>query len=212
MARTIGVLLLLGWLSGVAAAQVDVLGLFNGKALLEIDGKSRLLAVGETSPEGVKLLSADSRAAEVEVDGVRQRLELGSRISSRFAAPAVASVYIWPDGMGMYTVMGSVNGLPVRFLVDTGASDMALNAAEARRLGIDYQRKGRRALVNTASGTVPVYQVMLDKVTVGEISMANVSAMVLEGEHPQQVLLGMSFLGQLELQRQGPAMVLRKKW
>jgi len=211
MHRMIGLILLLS-LPAFAVDKVMVLGLFSGKAVLQIDGKRRVLKVGERSPEGLLLVAADSNGATVEIDGTRQRMELGSHIGSSFQGPQLAEVQVWPDKRGMYKVIGSINGLPVDFLVDTGATTIAMNSAQAKRLGIDFRVQGDRGMVSTASDVVPAYKVTLDRVTVGDITLRQVISVVIDGAQPQDVLLGMSFLGQLDMQRQGQVMVLKQKW
>ena len=112
----------------------------------------------------------------------------------------------------MFQTTGSINGLPVQFLVDTGASSVAMNSAEARRLGIDYRVVGEETRVATASGIESAYAVNLERVKVGEIQLHNVAGVVIDGAQPQQVLLGMSFLGQLDMNNEGTVMTLRKKY
>lgn len=196
----------------VAAPKVSVVGLFSGRAVLEIDGAQRMLKVGERSPEGVKLLAADSESALLEIGGKEQRMVLGDRISGSYKALPRAEVHVWPDRAGMYRMAGSINGLTVDFLVDTGATHIAMNAAQARRLGIDYRVVGERGMVSTASDVVPVYRVTLDRVQFGDITLRQVTAVVLEGTQPTDVLLGMSFLGRLDMQRDSEVMVLREKY
>lgn len=205
-------LVLLLALPGTVAAveQIHVLALFKDKAMVEIDGHRRLLLAGEPSPEGVVLVSADAKGAVLEVDGKRATFALGTRIDSRYAAPRreTVSVSLWPDTAGMYTVTGTINGFPVTFLVDTGATVVAMNSHQARRLGIDYEVRGRRSRTVTASGEVDSFQVELERVQVGDITLRDVAATVLEGAFPRQVLLGMSFLGRLEINRSGRLMEL----
>lgn len=195
-----------------AAPEVSILALFKDKALVRIDGNRRVLAAGQTSPEGVKLIAADSGGATLEIDGKRERYALGDHIGSHYAAPAAREIRLWPDDQGMYLADGSINGQPVEFLVDTGASQVALNAALARRLGIDFRFEGRRGAVETASGVARAYRVRLDRVKIGDIQLRNVEAVVLDGSHPRRALLGMSFLQRLELKREAGALVLQQKW
>ncbi len=209
-------LLLVLVLSPLAASAVDsvrIVGLFSGKAVVQLDGRQRLLRSGQTSPEGVRLVSANAREAVLEINGKRGTYTLGSHISSSYAAPEgrELSVHIWPDAKGMYTVLGSINGFPVRFLVDTGATTIAMNAAEARRLGIDYRVVGEPGLASTASGVVKSYSVVLDRVKVGDIQLRNVRAGVIDGSHPQVVLLGMAFLGRVEMARKGQLLELKTR-
>jgi aspartyl protease family protein len=112
----------------------------------------------------------------------------------------------------MYTTVGSIDGLPVPFLIDTGATQVAMNASQARRLGIDYHVTGNPAEVTTASGVARAWMVTLDSVKVGNLEVRNVSAVVLEGEQPKVTLLGMSYLGRMEITNSGRLMTLRQKY
>lgn len=205
--------LFLSFIAVAAAQDVLVLALFKDKAVLRIDGIQRTLRVGEASPEGVRLISADSAQAVLEINGRRGTHALGSHTSYATVGPATRStVQIWRNTGGMYTTGGSINGVPVVFLVDTGASVIAMNSQDARRFGIDYRRAGAVGMVSTASGVERAYQVSLDSVKVGNILLRNVEAAVLEGPHPPVVLLGMSFLGRVEMENQGSMLVLRQKY
>ena len=95
-------------------------------------------------------------------------------------------------------------------LVDTGATMVALPAADAVRFGINY-KNGRPAYVNTANGAVPAYLVKLDSVKVGDIELHQVDAVVQEQGLPI-ILLGMSFLNRTEMRREGEQMVLTKRF
>lgn len=195
-----------------AGPDVRVVGLFKQRAVVLIDGRQRVLSVGQTSPEGVKLLSADSESATLVVDGVEVRGTLDGRVSARKKPPAAQEVQIRRNNMSMYSTVGSINGLPVSFLVDTGATQIAMNDAQARRLGIDYRVDGEPTAITTASRVERAWAIMLDAVKVGDIELRNVSAIVLEGPQPEEVLLGMSFLGRLEIRNEGQLMTLRRKY
>ena len=195
-----------------AADDVRVVGLFSDRVVLLVDGQQRLLKVGQTSPEGVKLISATSEKATLLVNGKEIVMRMDGRVSARKRAPEVDEVQVWRNPAGMYTTVGSINGLLVTFLVDTGASAVAMNAREARRLGIDYRVVGRESGVTTASGDERAWAVTLDTVKVGDLELRNVAAMVLEGGYPVTTLLGMSYLGQLEINNDGRLMTLRKKY
>ena len=196
----------------VQAADVRVVGLFSGRAVLLVDGQQRLLKPGQTSPEGVTLISATSEAAVLLIDGQEVTARLDGRVSARKRTPEVKEVQVWRDTAGMYTTVGSINGLPVSFLVDTGATTVAMNANQARRLGIDYRVIGRQSGVTTASGVARAWAVTLDTVKVGDLELHNIAAVVLEGAHPATTLLGMSYLGRLEINNDGRLMTLRKKY
>ena len=193
------------------ATDIMVLGLFKNRAIVNIDGKQRTLKKGKVSPEGVTLISADSDTAIIEVDGKQQEFKLGRHVSTSFKKKKNAEAKIMPVN-GMYNTTGFINGQPVNFLVDTGATWIAMNSNTARRLGINFRYIGKRAMVSTANGVAPVYRIMLNKVRVGEIELTNVEAGVLEGNSPREVLLGNSFLNRVEMQRQGQVMLLRQKF
>ncbi|MEN8168893.1 MAG: retropepsin-like aspartic protease [Pseudomonadota bacterium] len=211
MRLTLVVLLGLLALPVVAVDEVTVLGLFADKAMLRIDNVQRLLAVGEQSPEGVKLIAADSEQATIDINGEQRQLKLGTHISSHFAAPKVKTVQVWPDSNGMYSVNGTINGGSVGFLVDTGANTIALNANDAKRLNIDYKGKGEKVLGETASGRSWVYLLNLNTVTVGQIKLYNVEAIVFDGPHPSRALLGLTFLNRIDMSRDGSMMTLEQK-
>ncbi|MDX1512582.1 MAG: TIGR02281 family clan AA aspartic protease [Gammaproteobacteria bacterium] len=195
-----------------AVEKVSIKGLFKDKAILVIDGKQRLLRTGETSPEGVTLVSANSKEAVIEIDGVQTARGLGAHIGSEFSGPETTAVRIWPTARNMYPVVGSINGYPVNFLVDTGATSIAMNSLEAKRLGIDFAVEGQPTISQTASGLAKAWIINLKRVKVGDIELTNVRAAVLEGNYPTQVLLGMSFLGRLDMRREGGVLELRKKY
>lgn len=206
----------LGAVTGVAGAadmlDVDVVGLFAGKAVVVINGGTpRTLAAGQSTPEGVRLIRADSAAAEFEIAGKRQTLGLGRGHYGGGPAAGNAMATLYADGSGHFISEGSINGSTVRFLLDTGATSVAMNGRDAARIGIDYKR-GKRELVATANGVVTVYAVKLDTVRIGAITLHNVDAVVHAGEHPAIVLVGMSFLNQVDMKRDGALMTLTKRF
>ena len=193
------------------AADIIVLGLFKGRAIVKIDGTQRTLKKGKASPEGVILISADSQVAILEVNGEQQEFKLGRHVGTSFKKKENAEAKIMPT-QGMYLTTGFINGRSVKFLVDTGATWIAMNIHQARSLGINFRFVGKRGFASTANGTAPFYHVTLDKVKVGEIELTNVAAAVMEGNSPSEVLLGNSFLNRVEMQRQGQVMLLKQKF
>jgi aspartyl protease family protein len=194
------------------AIEVTVIGLFPGKAVVVVDrGAPRTLAAGQRTPEGVLLVSADSRSATVEIDGKRQVLEMGQHAESAALTGALSSVTIGADGNGHFMAEGQVNGAHVRFLVDTGATLVTLPASEAKRLGIDY-RRGQQAVSQTANGQVLVYRVRLAAVSVGGMTIRDVDAVVNDAPGMDVSLLGMSFLNRTEMRREGANLTLTKRY
>jgi len=209
MRKIIFILLFLCYSGTVYAVdKLEVQGLFSNKAVLMIDGKRHILAVGKTSPEGVKVISANSRGAVLEVDGKQQQYNLGNTVSTSFAKPKTQKETIFVNSAGMYLTFGNINGRSVRFLVDTGASAIAMNTDQAKQLGIRYDKIGKPAGVSTASGFEKAYRVRLKSVSVGKITQTNVEALVIDGNHPGPILLGMTFLGRLTVEHSGNAMTL----
>ncbi|OYU74450.1 MAG: TIGR02281 family clan AA aspartic protease, partial [Burkholderiales bacterium PBB5] len=170
-------------LAGAASAQVVALqgSMGTHRALLLIDGQPHTVAVG-ASVKGVTLRSLGADEAEVEVAGQRQRLRLGaspSRVGGAAAPGGGGSTILLAAGPGGHFVGdGRINGQAVRFLVDTGATTIAMGQQQASRLGVAWQQ-GQRAVTQTANGPVPVYLVTLNSVQVGDVEVANVAAVVL---------------------------------
>ncbi|MGQ7956190.1 retropepsin-like aspartic protease family protein [Pseudomonas sp. SP16.1] len=194
-----------------AVSQVQVVGLFPGAAVLNVDGQRKLVRVGQSGPGGVQVVSVDKQGAVLRVEGVERAYPLSREYSTGFAEPVKKRLSIAKGVGGHYWVAGSVNGQSVQFLVDTGATSVALNDAHARRLGIDYRVKGRPLQVNTASGIARGWQVNLDRVKVGELEVLGVEAVVLEGGAPHDALLGMSFLGRVGWREEQGMLVLESK-
>ena len=211
--RRIGLVLLLTWVSGLQAVeQIEVEALFSGQAMVRVDGKRRLLKLDKPSPEGLLLISADSKEAVIEIDGKRQRYPLGNRVSSRYSQPETVSAKIWRDQSGAYTTVGTINGRTVNFLVDTGATGVAMYRSDAKRLGLAYRLDGKPIYVNTANGTTSAFEVSLNRVQVGDIVLRNVRGFVIEGQGSGPLLLGMSFLNRVKMEDQGSVLFLHSKY
>ena len=118
---------------------------------------------------------------------------------------------LYANERGMFLTVGSINGQSVRFLVDTGATSVAMNKAQAKKLGVRYRIEGEPATASTASGFVRSYRVHLKSVTMGKIRRTNVEAMVIDGNHPGPILLGMSFLRGLKIDKSGDTLLLQQR-
>ena len=203
---------LLVFVSSAMAANVTVVGLFPGKAVVVINGTSpRTIGVGQKQPEQVTLISTASSSAVFDIEGKRHTLELGEHFAAPSGGPgANTTLTLSADTVGQFWTVGQINGKSTRFLIDTGATSIALPASVARNMGIDYT-KGQRGFASTAGGVVPAYRVSLDAVTVGDITLYRVEASIFEGGL-DVALLGMSFLNRLEMKRDGAQMVLTKRF
>ena len=202
---------LLGMQMTLAAPDISLHGLFGKSAVLIINGKQRLLKQGQTSPEGVTLISSSKNEAVLEVDGQRVSLGLSQHISSNFQAAELAEVRIPRGHNGHYFVTGYINGRATEFMVDTGASAVALNLNQAKALGIDY-RNGESIKVNTASGVADAREVVLNKLTIGNITLYQVRCIVNIGAHPTIALLGNSFLSKVKMTEDEGVLLLQKKF
>lgn len=196
------------------AAEVAVTALFNGKAVISVDnGRPRTMSVGDITPEGVKLVAATSESAVVEFAGKRQTVLLGqgTRLGGGSIAPSSGQVTLMVGAGGHFWADGAINGGAVRFMVDTGATSIALSSETARRIGLNYSA-GTRVGVRTASGSTSGFRVVLDTVRVGDITLSGVEALVLEGRYPVDTLLGMSFLSRTQMKRDGDILTLVRRF
>ncbi|MDB5814037.1 MAG: hypothetical protein JWN23_1154 [Rhodocyclales bacterium] len=198
----------------VRAAEVALVGIFPGKAVLTIDGGApRILAPGQSSG-AIKLISIERDAAVIESAGKRERVLLGAQPfavgGDNGGDGAVQSVTLVADPRGHFVVTGSVNGAPITFLVDTGASSVALTTQQAKTAGINYMA-GEHGYANTANGTVQTWRVMLDKVTINGLTLQNVEGTILPAESGV-ALLGMTFLNRLNMSREGNTMILKRRF
>lgn len=190
---------------------VKVVALFNNKALLMVNGEQKLVRKGETF-NGIELLSSTSRGALIGFsDGRQKMLNINQSISHGYIKPDKSKVTVYANKSGMFMIQGQINGHSTKFLLDTGATSVAMSQVEADRLGLAYEASSRK-YVSTASEVVPVWNIKLDHVTVGDIRVANVDAVILEGSQPNTPLLGMSFLQHLKLKRNGSVMTLEQKY
>jgi aspartyl protease family protein len=122
-------------------------------------------------------------------------------------AGSVKEVTLKRNKFGHYVANGLINNKEVTFLLDTGATDVALSDELATTLDL---RRGAYVTSQTANGTVTARQTMLSEVSIGSIRLQNVRASILPGLSDNEVLLGMSFLKQLELIQRGNQLVIRQ--
>lgn len=192
------------------ATSINVTGLFKDHAMVMIDGgKPHVMAAGETV-QGACLISANAQSALFEVDGTRRQLTMGQSYSggSNSAKPNAS---LTADGHGQFFTIGTINGSSVNFVVDTGATSVTISTQEADRLGVDY-RRGLRGATSTANGVAVAYRVIFNNIRVGGISLNMVPGTVVEGGGLPLALLGMSFLNQTNMQRDGNTMTLTQRY
>ena len=208
MKRLVAVLVAVVCAGGAAAQTVSMGGSLGSNALLVIDGKARTVAVG-TTVEGIRLVSVTGNEAVVELKGKRVLLRLGDaqvNLGGKASEGGGKQIVLTAQGGGHFHANGAINGQSVRFMVDTGATLVAMDKYEAERLGVDY-KNGRRGMTRTANGDVPVYAAKLASVRIGDVMVYNVDAAVLPTPMPY-ILLGNSFLTRFQMKRENDVMTL----
>lgn len=201
-------------LASLAQAQsVALSGLLGGKALLVVDGAPpKSVAAGETH-RGVKVISTQANQAVVEIGGARQTLLLGAApvsMGGQDRGEGDRRIVLQAGGNGHFLTLGQINGGSVRFMVDTGASYVALGAADAQRLGINLAT-AEPAVMGTANGAVQAWRVKLGSVRVGNVNVHEVDAVVMPAAMPY-VLLGNSFLTRFQMTRTNDQLVLERRY
>jgi aspartyl protease family protein len=201
--------LALATFGGAAAAQsVSMGGSLGNNALLVIDGKPRTVAVG-AAVDGVRLVSVTRNDAIVEVKGKRVALRLGDaqvNLGGKASAGGGKQIVLTAQSGGHFYAPGTINGKAVRFVVDTGATLVALDQYEADRLGIDW-KSGRRGMSRTANGDTPIFRTTLPSVRIGDVQVYNVEAVVSPSPMPY-ILLGNSYLSRFQMKRENDVMTL----
>lgn len=207
----LGLLLIMCMAPVQAMPKIEVVALFTGKAIVKIDGQRRLIQDGQVTPEGIQVKRINSSRALLIIDGKEHALTLNSRVGGPYASKQFDKVDVFALNNGQYVSAGSINGYPVQFMIDTGASDVAISESLASSIGIKYKEKGSPIKVRTASHEWPAYAVIFDRVKIGGIELSYVDGIVIQGNKPEMPLLGMSFLGQLDVRTEGQMMQLRRQ-
>jgi len=128
-------------------------------------------------------------------------------LQTRQTGGGVRELVLTRNRAGHYVANGSINGEPVVFMLDTGATDVAIPGAVAERLRL---KRGRPMVYQTANGAVKVYRTLLDEVALGGIALRGVRASINPAMRQEEVLLGMSFLKHLEFTQRGNTLTLRQ--
>ncbi|MCP5155226.1 MAG: TIGR02281 family clan AA aspartic protease [Ectothiorhodospiraceae bacterium] len=139
--------------------------------------------------------------------GLVERRVNPNQVPEARSVGGVREVVLHADRQGHYVASGSIDGVPVVFLLDTGATEVAIPEAVAREIGL---RLGAPRPVATASGIARVYETRLQRVELGGIVIQDVAAHVGPDMPGRHVLLGMSFLRHLELAQRDGVLTLRQ--
>ncbi|MEM1112067.1 MAG: TIGR02281 family clan AA aspartic protease [Pseudomonadota bacterium] len=196
--------------SALAAVEFEVVALFTNTAVLRFGSEQKMLKAGQ-SFRGVTLIAADAKQATLEIDGQLQVVGVSRRVSANYSEPESREIRLRRNANLQYITRARVNGRSTDVLVDTGANVMVLNTVQAQGLGVDYAN-GRPSQVKTASDMVPAWLVELESVELGGIRINAVEAAVLEGNFPEHILLGMSFLKHVEISERDGTMTLSREW
>ena len=207
----------LGLLLAAATAHsqsVTLTGMVGSKALLIVDGSApKIVASGDTF-QGVKVISTQGDTAVLMVGGKRLNVRVGdapASVGAQAGSKSSGSKIVLNAGDGgHFLTAGSINGKSVQFMVDTGATTIAMGSAEAKRMGIDYTA-GKPVRMNTANGQTMGYLLTLNSVRIGDVEVQNVEAIVAQQSMPY-VLLGNSFLTRFSMRRDSDQMVLERRF
>ncbi len=119
----------------------------------------------------------------------------------------IREVVLQRNRQGHYVANGTINGVPVTFLLDTGATDVAIPAAIARKAGL---KQGYISQAATANGIIQVYSTTLDELQLGNIRLHDIKASITPSMGGETILLGMSALKQVEFTQRGSNLTLRQ--
>lgn len=141
-------------------------------------------------------------------DGVLDRQANPNRDPQyRFTDTGAREVILQRNRQGHYVADGKINGIPVTFLLDTGATDVAIPDNVARAAGLSAGYAGQ---ASTANGVVTVYSTTVDELVLGNIVLQDVAASITSSMDGNTILLGMSALGRVEFMQQGSTLTLRQ--
>ncbi len=196
------------------AQSVALAGMMGSKALLVVDGSApKTVAAGETH-RGVKVISTSGDQAVIEQSGQRRTLRVGDSPVSLGASGGGGGrgtriVLTESDG-GHFMTEGQINGRSVQFMVDTGATNVAMSTLDAERAGIPY-KSGQPVRMATANGESMGYRIKLNSVRVADVEVFDVDAVVTAQPMPF-LLLGNSFLTRFQMKRENNLMTLDKRY
>ena len=189
---------------------VALAGMLGSKALLVVDASPpKAVGAGDVH-QGVKVIAVTKEEATIEVNGARRTLRLGEApVSVGARGGSGKRVILMADSRGHFVNSGTINGRVMQYMVDTGATTVAVGRADADRMGLNYQG-AEPVRMNTANGVAQGWRVKLDSVRLGDVEVLGVEAIITPQPMPY-VLLGNSFLTQFQMTRVNDQMVLEKR-
>lgn len=194
----------------VAHAQsVALAGILGGKALLVVDGSAPRSVAPGGSHMGVRVVSVGRDGVVLEVAGAQRAIQLGESPVSIGGSAAGQRIVLKADARGHFINSGFINGRVMQYMVDTGATTVAIGRPDAQRMGLKFEQ-GQPVMMNTANGTAQGWRMRLESVRVGDVELRSVDAIVTAEAMPY-VLLGNSFLREFHMNRSGDEMVLQRR-
>ena len=197
----------------VFAESVALAGMLGSKALLVVNGGTpKTVAAGEMH-QGIKVLSTTTDQAVIEQAGKRVTLRVGDAPVSTGGGGTISRgtrIVLTAGSGGHFVTAGQINGKSVQFMVDTGATSIAMGAQDAERAGINY-KAGQMIGISTANGNTQGYRIKLNSVRIGDVEVFDVDAVVTPQAMPY-MLLGNSFLTRFQMTRENEQMTLVKRY
>ena len=182
-----------------AAPEIKVVGLFKDQAVVRLGNQLQTIKLRQLNEFGMYLNSLGEQSAEITYEGLTKVYAIRRDYSGGYKVRTQARATVSLNNNFQYITAGSVNGRMLEFLLDTGANSVAMSSRQARRLGINFKSREREVSVSTAQGDVRAWQVILERIKVGEIELQQVAAVVIDGAYPVYTLLGMSFLSRVTM-------------
>lgn len=192
------------------AQAVALAGMLGSKALLVVDANPPKAVGAGDEFQGVKVIAVTKEEATIEISGARRTLRLGEApVSVGARSGSGKRIVLMADSRGHFVNTGTINGRVMQYMVDTGASTIAIGRNDADRMVLNY-RNGEPVRMNTANGVAQGWRIRLDSVRLGDVEVLGVEAIVTPEPMPY-VLLGNSFLTQFQMTRINDQMVLEKR-
>lgn len=191
------------------AQSVALAGILGGKALLVVDGSAPRSVAPGGSHMGVRVVSVGRDGVVLEVAGAQRAIQLGESPVSIGSSAAGQRIVLKADARGHFINSGFINGRVMQYMVDTGATTVAIGRPDAQRMGLKFEQ-GQPVMMNTANGTAQGWRMRLESVRVGDVELRSVDAIVTAEAMPY-VLLGNSFLREFHMNRSGDEMVLQRR-
>ena len=215
--RSMWAAVLLGLSMVAGATEINLVAIMGNRVMVEIDGSKPKLMVPNESRNEVTLLSISNGEAVFDVAGKKQTLSMNNRsykaLASTQDASGVAGKTIAlsvADG-GHFFAPLTLNGVPVRGMIDTGATTLAISSSLAKTANVSFAGAAT-GYAQTAQGIVAARRVKINTLRFGDLLLYNVDATVIEGDFPSAPLIGMNILQRFTMQREADQLLLTQRY